>query len=225
MAAQYPQYNQWMPVPMLNHEQRGYQPDPQPRKLGAELYVDNLSSSEIQDLTRRSFRQRWFGGLLLTLRAFASLSTCILLINVGWFAWAVSKYGVLGGYGTIQQGDCTATKSLNTWLHLAINALSTGLLLSSNAFMQLVNSQSRSEIAVAHQHRKWLSIGLLSPRNFFGVSRKKAFLCVLLALSSLPFHLLYNSVIFASLSANDYYWAVVTEGFLTGEPFNLTEAC
>ncbi|KAE9373243.1 hypothetical protein N431DRAFT_226530 [Stipitochalara longipes BDJ] len=90
--------------------------------------------------------------------------------------------------------------------------------------MALVNSPSRDEINTAHQRHKWLSIGLLSPRNFFGVSKEKAILCIILALSSLPFHLLYNSVIFASLSANDYYWAVVTESFLTGQAFNLTAA-
>lgn len=90
--------------------------------------------------------------------------------------------------------------------------------------MQLVNSRSRQEINAAHQRRKWLSIGLSSPRKGFGLSRRKAFLCIILALSSLPFHFFYNSVIFASLAANDYYLVFVTEDFLTGKPFNLTVA-
>lgn len=32
----------------------------------------------------------------------------------------------------------------------------------------------------------------------------------------------YNSLVFTSLSTNEYYWSVVTEDFLTGSPFNLT---
>ncbi|KUJ15888.1 uncharacterized protein LY89DRAFT_98157 [Mollisia scopiformis] len=211
-------YQRYEQLPTTSIEQRSNSPYRKP------VAPFNVEQSLPLELTKLSFRQRWFGGLLFTLRTLAALSTCILIINVGWFAWAMSKYGAENGYGTIQEGDCAATKSLNTWLHLAINALSTGLLLSSTAFMQLVNSPSRNEIDTAHQQQKWLSIGLLSPRNFFGVSRKKAILCIILALSSLPFHLLYNSVIFASLSANDYYWAVVTEGFLTGDSFNLTAA-
>ncbi|KAH8668084.1 hypothetical protein BGZ60DRAFT_43297 [Tricladium varicosporioides] len=32
----------------------------------------------------------------------------------------------------------------------------------------------------------------------------------------------YNSLVFTSLSANQYYWTVVSESFLSGAPFNLT---
>ncbi|CZT49612.1 uncharacterized protein RSE6_10487 [Rhynchosporium secalis] len=34
--------------------------------------------------------------------------------------------------------------------------------------------------------------------------------------------LIYNSLVFSSLSGNEYYYSVVTEDFLTGAPFNLT---
>ncbi|CZS99704.1 uncharacterized protein RCO7_07971 [Rhynchosporium graminicola] len=33
---------------------------------------------------------------------------------------------------------------------------------------------------------------------------------------------IYNSLVFSSLSGNEYYYSVVTEDFLTGAPFNLT---
>jgi hypothetical protein len=32
----------------------------------------------------------------------------------------------------------------------------------------------------------------------------------------------YNSLVFSSLSSNEYYWTIVTEDFLTGASFNLT---
>lgn len=32
----------------------------------------------------------------------------------------------------------------------------------------------------------------------------------------------YNSLVFTSLSTNEYYWIITTEDFLTGAPFNLT---
>ena len=178
--------------------------------------------SNVPAWKRRSFRQRWLGGLTLVLRAWASLSAAILVTNVSLFIWALIHYGNNAGYGIIQQGDCGTSKTLNIWLHFAINVLSTGLLLGSAAFMVAAVAPSREEIREAHRKRKWLTIGLLSFRNMSGVSPGKVCLCLVLAVSSVPVHLFYNSVVFVSLSGNDYYWAVVTTDFLSGAPFNLT---
>jgi hypothetical protein len=90
--------------------------------------------------------------------------------------------------------------------------------------MAAATAPSREEVDLAHRKRKWLSIGLLSPRNLGSVSVQKVLACTLLALTSLPVHLFYNSVIFPSLSGNDYFWAVVTEDFLSGAPFNLSDS-
>ena len=83
---------------------------------------------------------------------------------------------------------------------------------------------SRKEIDEAHRKRTWLAIGLLSRRNLAGVSVRKKLLCFAVAASSVPVHLFYNSVVFLSLSGNDYYWAVVTSDFLSGASFNLTNS-
>lgn len=221
MAGQYPQYTHWAPVP---YEQPMLQPDAWSSKSIDQFHTDETGVLGNSFLKKRSFRQKWFGGLLLTLRAFATLSACILFFNIGWFGWAMAKFGTSGGYGTIQRGSCDETKSLNKWLHLVINILSTGLILSSTAFMQLCNAPTRGEIEEAHRHHRWLSIGILSPRNFGQVSRKKSLLFWILALSSTPFHLLYNSVVYSSLAGNEYHWGVVTEGFLDGDSFNLRNA-
>ena len=185
---------------------------------------EHKAGKKIPSWKSKSFAQRWLGGLRLVLRAYAGLTSAILLINVGWLLWACKHYGLLGGYGTIQLGDCDVSESLNLWLHLAINVLSTGLLLGSSAFMAAATAPSREEVDLAHRKRKWLSIGLLSPRNLSSVSVQKVLACTLLALTSLPVHLFYNSVIFPSLSGNDYFWAVVTEDFLSGAPFNLSDS-
>jgi hypothetical protein len=139
---------------------------------------------------RKSFSQTYFGGLKLTLRAFAFAALAVFIVNVTWLIWAKKRFGAVSGYGTIQQGDCNAAKQLNLWLHLAINILSTLLLAGSNAFMQAFSAPTREEIDRAHYRRKWLHIGVLSFRNLLGVSKKKALVCLILALSSIPFHLL-----------------------------------
>jgi hypothetical protein len=179
---------------------------------------------EVPEWKKKTFGQKYLAGFPLVLRAFASLTALVLLINVGWFAWAWRHYGVENGYGTIQQGDCDASQSLNRWLHLAINVLSTGVLLGSSSFLIAASAPSRQEILNAHQKGQFVSVGLFSLRNFSHIASRKVLLCIILALTSVPLHLFYNSVIFSVLSGNDYYWGVVTEDFLSGAPFNLTAA-
>ncbi|THW65872.1 hypothetical protein D6D20_01754 [Aureobasidium pullulans] len=50
--------------------------------------------------------------------------------------------------------------------------------------------------------------------------KEKLLLWCLLGLSSLPLHLMYNSMFFGSLSTNDYNIHYVTEDFLTGAAYN-----
>lgn len=46
----------------------------------------------------------------------------------------------------------------------------------------------------------------------------------LIAASSIPLHLMYNSAVFSTLSARQYSVFTVTNDFLTGAPFNLSQA-
>ncbi|KAH0296743.1 hypothetical protein KCU71_g13779, partial [Aureobasidium melanogenum] len=57
-------------------------------------------------------------------------------------------------------------------------------------------------------------------RNILAVSRWRQWLCVCLFLNSIPLHLLYNSVLFSTLSASNYMAAVVTNDFLQGAAWN-----
>jgi hypothetical protein len=141
---------------------------------------------------KKSFNQRWFGGQKFSLRGFSVLAAVVLFFNVGWLIWAKERYGISDDRGTIQQGDCKTAKRVNLWLHLLINVLSTTLLAGSNAFIQAFSSPTREEIDRAHAQGKWLHIGIINLRNFAHISWRKWSVCIVLAASSIPFHLLYE---------------------------------
>ncbi|KAH7408859.1 hypothetical protein BKA64DRAFT_693057 [Cadophora sp. MPI-SDFR-AT-0126] len=71
---------------------------------------------------------------------------------------------------------------------------------------------------------------LISPKHYFGGIKRtlQAFLIVACAVLLVNVTWLgyanvkYNSLVFTSLSTNNYYWSIVTEDFLAGAPFNLT---
>lgn len=145
----------------------------------------------------------------------------ICLINIIVTIWAYAHYDIRGGIGKIQEGDCNETKKMTLWIHLAINVFSTLLLGTSNYAMQCFSSPTRAEVDRAHAKRVWLDIGVSSLRNLFHISRVRLALWAILGVSSIPLHLLYNSAVFSTLSARTYSVFVVTEGFLTGDPFDV----
>lgn len=150
--------------------------------------------------------------------------TSVLIINVILTIWASSKYGVKSGIGTVQAGACSKTKRLATWLHFAINALGTLLLGASNYAMQCLSAPTREEIDRAHGRHVWMDIGVPSMRNLWRISRSRLVMWFLVAASSIPLHLMYNSAVFSTLSAQEYTVFTVTNDFLTGATFNLSQA-
>lgn len=69
----------------------------------------------------------WKGTLFL-----GSLSCCVvLLINVGFIAWAASGQPVEDRL-SLYAGDCDKVKQMSVGIHLVINVLSTVLLAASN---------------------------------------------------------------------------------------------
>ena len=122
-------------------------------------------------------------------------SGIVFLNNLIVTIWAVRIYDIAGGLGTIQDGSCSTTNNLSTWLHLAVNVFSTLLIGCSNYTMQCLASPTRKEIDKAHSQKRWLDIGVPSTRNLLLISRWRVVLWCLVALSSVPLHLLYNSTI------------------------------
>jgi uncharacterized membrane protein len=126
-------------------------------------------------------------GILLGIFASAFVLLCnIALVVTGHLRSGYDKDGI----ATLYAGDETAVSWWNTFAHIMINALSTVLLSMSNYTMQVLNSPTREELNKAHRRGKWLDIGLLSIHNLRIISRKRAFLCFMLACSSIPLHLL-----------------------------------
>ncbi|KAK4450480.1 hypothetical protein QBC34DRAFT_460961 [Podospora aff. communis PSN243] len=148
----------------------------------------------------------------------------ILFTNLGFTIFAVSRYGSDKGVGLIYEGDCERVRTLDQWLHLLINLLGTGMLSASNYCMQLQAAPTRANIDRAHKDNRWLDVGIPSLRNLRYISNWRRLSWALLALSSVPIHLIYNSAVFQSLSSNDYTVAVVKDSFLDGASWNLTAA-
>ncbi|MCJ1458534.1 hypothetical protein MMC28_008907, partial [Mycoblastus sanguinarius] len=92
---------------------------------------------------------------------------------------------------------------------------------ASNYSMQCLSSPTRGEINKAHNQKIWLDIGVPSFRNLRRLSFYRITLWWLLAVSSIPLHLLYNSAVFSSLSARQYNLFLVTSDFVVGEPFEV----
>ena len=151
----------------------------------------------------------------------AAASGSVCLTNALLTLWGSKTFDVIGGLGIIQQGSCSQTKNLATWLHLAINVLSTLLLGASNYTMQCLSSPTRKEIDKAHSRRQWLDVGIPSARNVARISWSRRFLWWTLALTSIPLHLMWNSAVFTTLSTRAYSIFTVTHGFLDGDPYQI----
>ncbi|RDA89814.1 hypothetical protein CP533_0873 [Ophiocordyceps camponoti-saundersi (nom. inval.)] len=150
---------------------------------------------------------------------------CLIMVtNIFFTIFGITKYGSDRGIGLIYQGDCETVKRLNQSLHLVINLLSTGMLSASNYCMQLQAAPTRANVDVAHQQGRWMDIGVPSLRNLKYLTRRRLLAWILLALSSIPVHLIYNSAVFQSLSSSSYAVIVVKDSFLRGSSWNLTAA-
>ena len=85
-------------------------------------------------------------------------------------------------------GDCAKAKSINAWLQVIINALSTVLLGASNYCMQCLTSPTREEIDQAHAQGIFLQVGVPSAHNIWGICGHRRLLWLVLVMSALPLH-------------------------------------
>lgn len=152
----------------------------------------------------------------------ALVAAMVLIINLCFTIWAVSSFRTQNGLGTLYDGSCKRTRTLAFWIHLAINVFSTLLLSASNYSMQCLSSPTRGEIDKAHGQGIWLDIGVPSVRNLRRLSPIRVAFWWLLAISSIPLHLLYNSAVFSSLCTRQYNVFLVSNEFLLGAPFDMT---
>lgn len=146
----------------------------------------------------------------------ATMATTALTINGIVLIWTFRKFEFENGVAEVFAGDCHRSETINTWVHLAINAVSTMLLSGSNYCMQILSAPTRKEVDKAHAKQKWLDIGVPSVRNLTNVAWSKILMWWLLGLSSIPLHLMYNSVFFSTIATNEYDVFFVTEAFVEG---------
>lgn len=164
----------------------------------------------------------WRSKPNVVLSSVTILAVAILLIN---FIAILVLSRIFPG-GALFRGDCGTASARNTYIHLVVNVISTALLGCSNLCMQLLVAPTRQEVERAHAKTPPVSldIGIPSFSNLRFISRKRAMLWALLGAASLPLHLLFNSVFFATQPMNSYAYLVVLPSFLTGESVNMTMA-
>ncbi|KAH9238249.1 hypothetical protein K456DRAFT_1827108, partial [Colletotrichum gloeosporioides 23] len=108
----------------------------------------------------------------------------------------------------------------NTLIHLILNVLSGVVLASSNFFMQICNAPSRREIDAAHAKRDWLDVGIPSWRNAFRLSWFKLTAWLVLFLTTIPVHMVFNSsILLLDSRMGDYRMTIATEGYINGAPY------
>lgn len=155
---------------------------------------------------RKKTRQGWRYGVVC-----AAAATCtVLLINV---LFAIVTAAVLRGKPERWESGSAillegSSKQVHAWsiaLHLIINGFSSVVLGGSNYTMQCLAAPSREEVDHAHEEGNTLDIGTQSIRNVFGrISWKRSVAWWMLAISSVPMHLLYNSTVFQTVNDNLY---------------------
>ncbi|KAG5665370.1 hypothetical protein KAF25_009495, partial [Fusarium avenaceum] len=125
------------------------------------------------------------------------------------------------GQTLLFKGNCKTASRINLWAHLGINVVGTGVLASSNFFMQALVAPTRFEIDKAHASGKWLEIGVPSIGNIRRISCWSVFLWFLFSFSSVPLHLIFNGCILESKASNGFTLIMASESFLDGAQYKI----
>ncbi|KAF4499899.1 hypothetical protein FAGAP_3900 [Fusarium agapanthi] len=142
-------------------------------------------------------------------------------------ALVMSRHVVNGGGASIfgetaiLNDSCDKISRANLWIHLAINIIGTGVLGSSNFFMQVLVAPTRQDVDRAHASKRWVEIGVHSIHNFRFISKRRIFLWALFSLTSIPLHFVFNGSVLESKATNGFLDIIVSETFLDDARFTL----
>ncbi|KAF5652120.1 hypothetical protein F25303_3594 [Fusarium sp. NRRL 25303] len=150
---------------------------------------------------------------ILTVFLFTALIVSLHVVNGGGAS--------IFGETAILSGSCDKISRANLWIHLAINVIGTGVLGSSNFFMQVLVAPTRQDVDRAHTSKRWVEIGVHSVHNFRFISKCRIFLWALFALTSIPLHLVFNGSVLESKATNGFVAIMVSEDFLDDAIFTL----
>jgi hypothetical protein len=117
-------------------------------------------------------------------------------------------------------GSCEISSRLNTFLHFLINMVSSGILASSNFFMQVLCAPTRDDINKAHRKRYPLEIGVQSWKNLWRIPIVNVLMWLAFAGSSVPFHIVFNSCVVESKTSTNAVLVQATESFLNHGPYD-----
>lgn len=116
-------------------------------------------------LLQASSSMKHFPGWRVGMTACAVAAMISLLLNVGVAIGVAIKFGMANGIGTLFHGSCKKVESLNFWIHLGINALSTILLgglklilLTDQVTTALIRIQGATtvcNVCLHRQEKKW----------------------------------------------------------------------
>jgi len=148
------------------------------------------SNTDQIPLIQPSTHAKWFSGWRAGAYSAASLASCSLVINFTAAVWLSRHPDSDSNLVEVYKGSCDSVASMDTWVHLAINALSTLLLGGSNYCMQCLCAPNRKEIDKAHSRGRFLDIGVPSFRNLSSIAAYKVVMWWILGLSSIPLHLM-----------------------------------
>jgi len=150
--------------------------------------------------------KRWFGDSISTWRATSSIgcgiATFVFVFNVIILIWACATSEIIDGIAIVYRGTLLKSRTIGVTAHLVINILSSLILVSSNKCVQYLSSPTRRDVNKAHAHRSWVDIGIRSLRNFKAVRGWRMWVSILLAVSSLPLHLMYEQSLSQVLSTS-----------------------
>lgn len=171
----------------------------------------------LRALWRINWRSGWRRTAVINTIAVTVFTVFIAIL----LAWSISQ----SGYGVDSNliffdGDCAKSTSINLWLHLLLNTCSTGVIASSNFFMQVLSSPTRREIDKSHRESTAMEIGVPSLSNIFRVAWWKGICWLFFFGSSIPIHLFFNSAIFSTdYKGAGFHLTVASEGFIDGAQY------
>ncbi|KAF4958766.1 hypothetical protein FGADI_2110 [Fusarium gaditjirri] len=181
---------------------------------------NSLEGQNLADTSGGTKRANWQVSLI----GGACACIIVLIINLGITIWSSVSLkanengedyepGQRSSRRIMYEGSCSASRTLSVVIHLIINIFGSILLAASNHGMQCLSTPTRGDVQKAHAHKQWMDIGILTFRNLRMVSRIRVALWLLLILSSVPLHLLFNSVVYSSLTKRRYDTFSVDEEF------------
>lgn len=170
--------------------------------------------------SRRSLGHGWRGSAVLLSILSASTTvvlTILLFLSVFKLGSGSSSFS---GTSRLFSGECSQASRLTIFLHLAINIIASIILASSNFFMQVLVAPTRKDVDKAHARGRWLEIGVQSWRNIRFVPITNTIFWLMLAFSTIPLHLIFNSTVIETKGSTDFLFVISTESFTEGADSN-----